>query len=63
MTRGARSTQGQDGKMHALFVELYLSGDPDDPDEAEAEWRSARARGRARARLRLAEKRANRRLA
>ena len=62
MTRDARSTQGRGEKMHPLFRELYLSGDPDETDETEAEGRSARSRARARARVRLLENRASRRL-
>jgi hypothetical protein len=58
MTQGERSIRGRGGKMHPLFIELYLSGDPDDSDEAE-EWRAERKR--ARERRRTLQKRINRR--
>jgi hypothetical protein len=44
--------------MHALFRELYLTADLDDPYEAEEEWRTERTR--ARARRRILEKRVQR---
>jgi hypothetical protein len=59
MTQGGRSIRGRGGKMHPLFIELYLSGDPDDSDEAEEEWRAERKR--ARERRRMLQKRINRR--
>jgi hypothetical protein len=59
MAQGGRSIQGRGGKMHPLFIELYLSGDPDDSDEAEEERRTER--NRARERRRVLQKRVNRR--
>jgi hypothetical protein len=59
MTQGGRSIRGHGGKMHPLFVELYLSGDLDDSDEAEEERRTERTR--ARERRRILQKRVNRR--
>jgi hypothetical protein len=50
MNQGGRSIRGRE-KMHALFIELYVTGDLDDlddPDEAEVEWRAERSRARAR---------------
>jgi hypothetical protein len=59
MARGGRLIEGRDGKMHPLFAELYLDGDPDDSAEAERESRTERAR--ARARRSVLQRRSNRR--
>lgn len=61
MASGGPSVPDRSGKMHSLFRELYLDGDPDDSDEAEREWRSERARSRARRRM-LQQRRGTRRL-
>jgi hypothetical protein len=47
MTQAGHFIRGR-GKMHALFRELYLTADLDDPYEAEEEWRAERTRARAR---------------
>jgi hypothetical protein len=44
MTQGGHSIRGRGGKLHPLFIELYMSNDSDDSDEAEEERRAARAR-------------------
>jgi hypothetical protein len=44
MTQGGHSNRGRGGKLHPLFIELYMSNDSDDSDEAEEERRAARAR-------------------
>ena len=59
MTQGGRSIRGRSGNMHPLFIELYLSGDPDESGEEEEERRTERAR--ARERRRVLQKRVNRR--
>ena len=59
MTQGGRSTRSHGGKMHPLFVELYLSGDLDDTNEAEEERKTERAL--ARERRKILQKRVNRR--
>lgn len=59
MTQDGRSIRGHGGKMHPLFIELYLSGDPDGSGEEEEERRTERAR--ARERRRILQKRVNRR--
>jgi hypothetical protein len=59
MTQGGRSARDLGAKMHPLFTELYLSGDPDDSAEAEEEWRAERTR--ARDRRRVLQKRVKRR--
>jgi hypothetical protein len=51
MTQDGRSIRGSGGKMHPLFVELYLGGDPEDSDEAGEERRTERARARQRRRV------------
>jgi hypothetical protein len=60
MTQNEHSIRGRGGKMHPLFVELYMSGDLDDSDEAEEERKTERAR--ARQRRRILQKRVNRRV-
>jgi hypothetical protein len=53
MTQRGRSSGDRDQKMHPLFVELYLSGDSDDPADAAGRQRGRRPRSRRSVRRKL----------
>jgi hypothetical protein len=57
MAQGGHSNRDRGGKLHPLFVELYMSDDSADSDEAE-ERRASRARARRRIPQKLVNRRA-----